>query len=453
MLFCSFALTLTACFLSIECALLQKPFLGSISSRTTTYEDQSVFRLYIASAEEATEVHHAVENLGLDIWSTTSDHMDVRVPQNIAPTFFDSLSSQIRSTTLQIIPDLNHAISRTIPNLGRSFLTERIPSINDTFFADFQTVEAITAWLKLVVALHPQYATLITLGKTHEGRTIHGLRVSKASSPVEHLRTKRRKVILVHGAQHAREWISVSTVCYLAYSLIAGHSVDPTLSTLVHDFDWIFVPTLNVDGYAYSFQDRLWRKNRQHTGVPFCKGIDLDRNWDFGWEHALYTASSSPCSENYEGAMPFEAHETRLLSELIEQIHADRHSKLVGYLDFHSYAQTILYPYALSCDLDVRDEESLIELGVGASRAIKHSSGEHYDTESACNQDGHVLSATNSGAALDWVYHSGVPWSYVVKLRDTGSYGFLVPKEEIVPTGEEMLGFVKYFATFISEHT
>ncbi|CCG81409.1 putative Zinc carboxypeptidase [Taphrina deformans PYCC 5710] len=445
-------------------ALFQKPFSSShqhparIGSQT--YADQVVLRLATQAAEDVQAITQACEQLNLDVWSITGKHIDVRLPESEAIDFFKLVPEHLSKATTQMIPDLGHAIRQNQPHsqIG-NFLTEQVPSINDTFFSEFQTVEAINAWLSLVVALHKPVADLISLGKTFEGREIQGLKISQPKdmqSGKKKKKNSKRKVILVHGAQHAREWISVSTVCYLAYSLVAGAAGDQAIARLVRDFDWVFIPTLNVDGYAYSFEDRLWRKNRQSTSVPYCKGVDLDRNWDYGWDagQASANAMSSPCSENYQGSRPFEAQESRLLSEYIQGIKDDPSQKLVGYLDLHSYAQTILYPYALSCDVNVRDEESLIELGVGASKAMKASSGQHYETASACNQDGHVLTSANanSGAALDWVYHSGVPWSYVVKLRDTGSYGFLVPKEEIVPTGEEMLDFLKYFGTFITEH-
>lgn len=452
MLLFSLVVWIAQCCGAIKARSLQQTF-HSPSQRLVSYAGSTVFRCHVDKSGDFVDIYHISRELNLDVWSTTHDHVDVRVPDIALTKFVDLLPEHVRKATTQMIPDLDYTIRQNLPSKSLDFLTERVPSLNDTFFSDFQSVEAINAWLNLIVILYPGYASRITLGKTHEGREIYGLKVSKPTSVLGNLKFKKRKVILVHGAQHAREWISVSTVCYLAYSLIAGHTEDVKLGYLVHDFDWVFLPTVNVDGYAYSFQDRLWRKNRQPTSVPFCKGIDLDRNWDFGWDQGQNTISSSPCSENYEGTRAFEAHETRLLSKYIKKIQADPHTKLVGYLDLHSYAQTILYPYALSCDLDVRDEESLIELGVGASKAIKASSGEHYDTESACNQDGHVLASVNSGAALDWVYDSGVRWSYVVKLRDTGSYGFLVPKEEIVPTGEEMLGFLKYFGSFIKEHS
>lgn len=40
-------------------------------------------------------------------------------------------------------------------------------------------------------------------------------------------------------------------------------------------------------------------------------------------------------------------------------------------------------------------------------------------------------------------------YSYQVKLRDTGSYGFLLPPENIVPTGEEMFAAMKYFSDYL----
>lgn len=443
--------------LGIHAALPQVPFQRTKLAQEIgrkRYDDHSVLRLSIETPEEYKVVHTAVEQLGLDIWSSTRDHVDVQLSSDAASSFFDMLPPHLRNASTPMILDLEDAIQKSASQLDSSKLHhENVPSVDDTFFSDFQTVEAIDAWMTLIVALHGQIASIVDLGESYEGRAIHGLRISRPPSLMERLKSTKRKVILVHGAQHAREWISVSTVCYLAYSLIAGHTTDPELGQLVRDFDWIFIPTLNVDGYAYTFQDRLWRKNRQPTGVPFCTGIDLDRNWDYGWDQAKGSQSirSSPCSENYQGEKAFEAQESRLLSDFITNIQNDPDQKLVGYLDLHSYAQTILYPYALSCDINVRDEESLIELGVGASKAMRATSGEHYDTASACNQDGHVLANANSGAALDWVYHSGVRWSYVVKLRDTGSYGFLVPKEEIVPTGEETLALLRYFGWFIAD--
>ncbi|KAJ8038357.1 Carboxypeptidase A4 [Holothuria leucospilota] len=45
----------------------------------------------------------------------------------------------------------------------------------------------------------------------------------------------------------------------------------------------------------------------------------------------------------------------------------------------------------------------------------------------------------SSGASEDYGYAStpGATYSYTVELRDTGEYGFLLPADQIIPTGEE----------------
>src|SRR5271170_6569242 len=59
-------------------------------------------------------------------------------------------------------------------------------------------------------------------------------------------------------------------------------------------------PVVNVDGYEYSWTtDRLWRKNRQPTPVPFCTGIDPDKSWGYMWDAPGSKAfNSNPCSES-----------------------------------------------------------------------------------------------------------------------------------------------------------
>src|SRR5277367_1967207 len=60
-------------------------------------------------------------------------------------------------------------------------------------------------------------------------------------------------------------------------------------------------PVVNVDGYEYSWTtDRLWRKNRQPTPVPFCTGIDPDKSWGYMWDApGSQTFNSNPCSESH----------------------------------------------------------------------------------------------------------------------------------------------------------
>ena len=42
------------------------------------------------------------------------------------------------------------------------------------------------------------------------------------------------------------------------------------------------------------------------------------------------------------------------------------------------------------------------------------------------------------GSAIDFFHHElNVKYSYQIKLRDTGGYGFLLPRSEILPSGRE----------------
>ena len=47
-----------------------------------------------------------------------------------------------------------------------------------------------------------------------------------------------------------------------------------------------------------------------------------------------------------------------------------------------------------------------------------------------------------SGSSLDWTKgENDIKFSIGMELRDTGRYGFILPPEQIVPTGEEVWAF------------
>ena len=47
-----------------------------------------------------------------------------------------------------------------------------------------------------------------------------------------------------------------------------------------------------------------------------------------------------------------------------------------------------------------------------------------------------------SGSATDWAAGAAeIPYAIAMELRDTGSYGFLLPPSQIIPTGEEIMAF------------
>jgi extracellular matrix protein 14 len=97
---------------------------------------------------------------------------------------------------------------------------------------------------------------------------------------------------------------------------------------------------------VYSWEtDRLWRKNRQPTSVSWCKGIDLDRAYNFHFDDSAQS-KGNPCSDIFPGHRPFEATESRVFSEWLESYRSNGNS-IVALLDLHSYSQQSAPPLHL----------------------------------------------------------------------------------------------------------
>lgn len=383
------------------------------------------------------------------------------------PSLLGLLPKSLQNAYSPLMPDLAKSIYQTYPSITHAPMafppSQRdrafTPSLksggaDNIFFSNYQPYSVIVPWMRLMASMFTTHVRMISIGTTYEGRDISALRVG-VSPNLPQESPEPRKTIIVSGGFHAREWISVSTVTYIAWSLITSYGKSPAITKLLQEFDFVFIPTSNPDGYVFTWEnDRLWRKNRQQTSLRFCRGLDLDRAFGFEWDGA--SAQSNPCSESYPGEEPFQAVESHRLAEWAKNETEHNGVNIVGFLDFHSYSQQVLYPYSYSCSTEPPSLENLEELGMGLAKAIRISSGEQYGVASAC--EGAVPAKrgaasrmeTGGGSAIDWFYHEmKTRYSYQIKLRDTGSYGFLLPKENIVPTGEEAYNAVKYFGDFL----
>ncbi|KAL2211924.1 hypothetical protein CC79DRAFT_1340035 [Sarocladium strictum] len=427
------------------------------------YNNEIVLRFNVTTFDEEAALAEAAARLFLDVWAFTDDFVDIRLHVDVVAPLLKLLPASLRSSHSTLIQDLPAAVYESLSsteelrdayNEPMTMSPHSQPGDN-LFFQDYQPLPVINRWLRLLEAMFPSYVEYITIGQSFEGREIPALRVGLPSmgDPAE-----PRKTLVVTGGLHAREWISTSTVNYLAWSVITSYGKEQVITKLLEEFDLIFIPAMNPDGIEYTWKvDRLWRKSRQDTNFRFCRGMDLDHAFGYEWDSSHM--QSDPCSESYGGEEPFQAIEAQQLADWTrnQTLH---NVKFVGLLDLHSYSQQVLYPYSYSCAIQPPNLENLEELGAGLAKAIRLSNGESYSVASAC--EGAVAAEeaergglgvrleSGGGSAIDWFYHElGARYSYQIKLRDTGSYGFLLPKEQIIPTGEEMLNALKYFGDFL----
>jgi hypothetical protein len=83
----------------------------------------------------------------------------------------------------------------------------------------------------------------------------------------------------------------------------------------------------------------MWRKNRaSNQGLP-CKGVDLNRNYDFLWSSGIGT-SGSACTDVFKGSAAFGEPETRNVRHLL-----DTRPNIMCLADVHSYSELVLYPW------------------------------------------------------------------------------------------------------------
>lgn len=315
----------------------------------------------------------------------------------------------------------------------------------EVFFKQYRPLLSIDAWLDLLQLTYPDLITSEVIGKTYENRDFKVLHILIDHDDVPH---EDKKTIVITGGVHAREWISVSSTLYTIYEMLNVYENSPERWKELAQLDFLFIPVLNPDGYDYTWNsDRLWRKNRQQVeggDNAGCTGIDIDHSFDYHWTQSSDTA----CGEEYAGQAPFEAYELKIWNDYLNSTNTNH--KIWGYIDLHSYSQEILYPYAYSCNETPRDQENLIELAYGISKAIRLTSGKSYAVLPACvDRDLDLIPDLGSGSALDFMYHHRAFWAYQVKLRDSGSHGFLLPEKYIQPVGEEIAAGIRFFCRFI----
>jgi hypothetical protein len=303
-------------------------------------------------------------------------------------------------------------------------------SASADWFESFHNYDEIVTFSSELARTYPHLLSYeAAIGKSLEGRNIPLLAITGGRN------TTKSKLMLL-GGQHAREWIGPATVLYIANKLVTGYGIEPKITALVDNFDFVIIPTLNPDGYVWTWTNyRLWRKNRRpNTGGSF--GVDLNRNWANHW--CENGASRTPSSDTYCGTGPFSEPETKTIETA-----TTKYAPFGGAIDFHSYGQLIMRPYGWSTT-PPDNNAHLAQVGDGMVSVMREATGVAYTNQAIWEL------YLSSGSSCDWFHdESKIPLSFGFEARDTGRYGFELPPDQIVPSGEENFAAVAYLASEI----
>lgn len=232
----------------------------------------------------------------------------------------------------------------------------------------------------------------------------------------------------------------------MAYQLIRGYrGKEPLVTETLDNYDFYIMPIVNPDGFVHTTTtDRLWRKNRQVRDFSSCIGTDVNRNWPHQWD-VTGGSSTNPCSETYRGDAPGDTPEMAVLTNHTLSLAESNGIKF--FVDWHSYSQLILLPYGYSCSAVFDTLEKQMDLAQGVAESIQSVNGLEFVYGPTCE----TIYQT-SGGSMDWVYDiagAELSWAFELRPENPGQGGFVIPPENIVPSGEEIwAGMRNLFSRF-----
>jgi len=396
--------------------LLALVLISLISTQKVDFSGHKVVRLNIVNESQREYVFQLVEKHNLDVWSEYNN--DIRLPPELSDLFTRAGIEQSI-----FIEDIQRKINQVH--------SENQERLGDDFFSAFRKTSEVMNWINTLKAKYPSLLTTSEIGKTLQGQSILAVHLQSTKG------ADSKPRFVVNSCQHAREWITITTVNYLLNYLVTGYATNSTIAALVDSMDWTFIPIVNVDGYDFTWNgNRLWRKNRRSNKGSSCAGVDTNRNWPYKWNTG--GSSGDPCSDEYRGPTAGSEPENMALANYVKNT-----PRVAAYIDFHSYSQLWMSAWGYTTSLPPHYDKINNVMGPIVD-AIRSVHGVRYQKGSIANT---IYVA--SGSSADYTYSVGVDYSFGVELRDTGSHGFILPPNQIIPQGEEIIAGVLVLAKAI----
>jgi carboxypeptidase A1 len=377
-----------------------------------------------------------LEDLEVDIQAVLADgFVDVRVQR---PSDMEHIKQYLSGCEV-LVEDLE---AETVKfELANNASRARWMRGEADWFEAYHTYTEISAWFE---QLSIDYPTLVrwtpSIALSSEGRAIFAVSIFNYGVPPNggDQRRPQYRSFMTAGI-HAREWISPATLQYISWQLLETYTTNPD-DVVIHDWvnqvETIVLGDINPDGYEFTWTDnRQWRKNRRPPPLGFaCFGVDQNRNFPDHWGEG--GSSTNPCSDTYMGPSANSESENRGIVQYFQQ--QSQQTRIILAIDWHSYGQLFLRPYGWT-DKDCPDEPRFVALGNTYVGDILGFSGKIYTSQKS------IQLYVTTGTASDWYYGASnvdkdgnnrtAGWT--VELRPVGAPGFVLPPQEIIPTGAE----------------
>lgn len=253
-------------------------------------------------------------------------------------------------------------------NLAKQFLTKQ-QNIFDKLtnnssgipgFSCYATVEETFQQVDDLVAAHPEYTELVDIGDSWqkqnkgEGYDLKVLKIGKKD-------LVNPPILFIQSAMHARELATAALTLDFAKQLLNERESNPDINWILETQQIHILFQTNPDGRKIAETGVSQRKNvNENHCVESSVGVDLNRNFSFGWGTVDGGSSGDACAATYRGDAPGSEPEVAAVENYVRSIFPDQRGPNVSdaapentqglYLDIHSYSKLILWPWGGSYD-------------------------------------------------------------------------------------------------------
>ena len=325
-----------------------------------------------------------------------------------------------------------------IEDLTKYYQSRNVPAVQRDF--PLGSMQGNYTWSELndryneLKNLYPDIISeKLIIGESLEGNDIWAFKLSDNPNQNED-----EPEVLYTGLTHAREPLSMMNLFYFVQKLSEGYfsGEDQEATYLINERELWFIPVVNPDGYLYNeliepSGGGMHRKNRRDTGCGSGTqmGIDLNRNFSFGWGANDTGSSPDPCYATYRGDGPFSEPEAQAVRDFMNQ------RNFVNVLHCHSYGNMYIHPYG---DGTLPEESDLIMYrGLAQEMSLYNNFiiGTGFET----------VGYTVNGDAVDWSYGANDVFAYTPEIGPS-SQGFWPSSNQVEAICQQQYNPNKIFA-------